>query len=89
VPALTPAPSSFCFEALRARSFASRRPKRYLTCIRRDGGRTHSLKTYFLFRRLVVRTLCFAAARTQPQNTSKAEPTIKLARSQPTQAGAE
>jgi len=36
-----------------------------------------------------VRTLCFAAARTRLQNTSKAEPALKLARSQPTQAGAE
>jgi len=36
-----------------------------------------------------VRTLWLAAARTRLQATSKAEPALKLARSQPTQAGTE
>ncbi|OGH07915.1 MAG: hypothetical protein A2171_01985 [Candidatus Levybacteria bacterium RBG_13_35_9] len=29
-----------------------------------------------------MRTLCFAAGRIRPQNTSKAEPALKLARSE-------
>jgi len=55
------------------------------------GERTNPLfKNLFSFcNNFNVRTLCFAAARTQPQNTSKAEHAIKLAGSQPTQAGTE
>jgi len=34
-------------QALRVRSFASRRSKRYLSCLRRDSGRLYFLNTYW------------------------------------------
>jgi hypothetical protein len=76
-----PAPK-FCLfagtQALCVRSFACRDPVFFIVVA--ASGRTRSLKSCFSFcKELDVRTLCFAAARTQPQNTSKAEPAIKLA----------
>jgi len=83
---ILPAPKICLFasaQALCVRSVASRRPKRYLTCIRRDSGRARSLKIYFSFcKELDVRTLWLAAARTRPPATSRAEHAQKLAGSE-------
>jgi len=76
-------------QALFVRGFACRDPVIFHCC---SGKRTNPL--FFLISFFVLKTCCedargFAAGRRQPQSRKQSRTRIALARSQPTQAGAE